>query len=134
MLSKERYVLIAVITIAFVVALTLAQGFNWLWVWAGWSNPALFGIGQLPLTDVLAFGLALGGGVGVVKHEPTYQLCGEVVVELSKVTWPTREETGSATVVVIVTVIICAAFLGAFDAVWLWLTDWILGIDGAGTG
>ena len=113
----------------FVVALALAQGLEWLWVWAGWNNPATFGIRQLPLTDLLAALVAVVAGTICIKHEPTHQLAGEVVTELSRVTWPTREETGSATVVVVITVFVCSAFLGAFDAVWLWLTDWILGIN-----
>jgi preprotein translocase subunit SecE len=39
----------------------------------------------------------------------------EVRAELSKVSWPTREELRDSTLVVIVTVLIVAAFIGVID-------------------
>jgi len=39
----------------------------------------------------------------------------EVKVELKKVVWPTRKQTGGTTVVVIIFVFIVAVFLGVFD-------------------
>lgn len=73
----------------------------------------------------------LGGAVGVGvayyfwRNERVFGLATEVVSELKKVTWPTRKETSAATVVVIVTVFVCALFLGAFDLIWSWSTDLI---------
>lgn len=49
----------------------------------------------------------------------------EVAAELSKVTWPSRKETWYSTVVVIVTSIIVAVYLGVFDALWSAFTDLI---------
>ena len=46
-------------------------------------------------------------------------------VELSKVSWPTRKETWSQTIVVIIVSIIAAVILGVFDAVWAQITDFI---------
>ena len=43
---------------------------------------------------------------------------GEVVAELKKTTWPAKREVYGTTVVVIVTVLICAAYL--------WVVDFIL--------
>ena len=54
--------------------------------------------------------------------------------ELARVTWPSREETGNATVVVIVTVLVCSVYLGVFDAFWMWVTNMILGIRGSTAG
>lgn len=45
----------------------------------------------------------------------TREFLGEVVVELRKVHWPTRQETLAATVVVIVVVILVSAWLGLVD-------------------
>ena len=42
---------------------------------------------------------------------------GEVVAELKKTTWPRRREVYGTTVVVIVTVLICAAYLWVVDLV-----------------
>jgi len=39
----------------------------------------------------------------------------DVRIELTKVSWPTREELRDSTVVVIVTVLLVAAFIGIVD-------------------
>ena len=40
-----------------------------------------------------------------------------VSVEITKVSWPTRDELRASTIVVIVTVLIVAAFIGAVDRI-----------------
>jgi preprotein translocase subunit SecE len=42
----------------------------------------------------------------------------EVRIEMSKVTWPPRQELIQATMVVIVAVVIAAAYIGVFDLIW----------------
>jgi preprotein translocase subunit SecE len=49
----------------------------------------------------------------------------ETVDELAKVTWPTRQETYGATVVVLVTSIVSAVMIFMLDRFWSWLTDLI---------
>ncbi len=49
----------------------------------------------------------------------------EVVAELKKVTWPTRDETIKLTVVVLVISIIVAAFIGGLDYTFLTLTSFL---------
>jgi preprotein translocase subunit SecE len=56
------------------------------------------------------------------RNEEIFGLASECVTELSKVAWPTRRETGAATLVVIITVIIASVFLGVFDFLWASLT------------
>ena len=130
MASKKHYVVISVLLLALLIGMTLSQGFEWVWAQVGLDSPRLFDVQQFSLTNVLGFGLAASAAIFVFSHKKTFHLGEEIVDELFKVTWPSREETGNATVVVIVTVIVCSVFLGAFDAVWLALTDFILGIGG----
>lgn len=52
----------------------------------------------------------------------------EVCVELSKVTWPTRKETWSQTIIVVIVSVIAAVILGAFDAVWSQITDFVYNV------
>ena len=52
----------------------------------------------------------------------------EVCVELSKVTWPTRKETWSQTIVVVIVSIIAAIILGVFDGIWSTITDLIYNV------
>ncbi|MBN1959510.1 MAG: preprotein translocase subunit SecE [Deltaproteobacteria bacterium] len=83
----------------------------------------------MTLTRIIAFSVAFGSAVFVLKHAHTFKLANEVVDELSKVSWPSREETGNATIVVLVAVLICSVYLGIFDAIWLSLTNFILGVN-----
>jgi len=60
------------------------------------------------------------------KHEQANQFMNEVMVELSRVTWPTQKETTSGTIVVIVMVLISGVILGFLDFVWTRLLQWVL--------
>lgn len=131
--SKQRYTVIGIVIMAILVALALSHGLHTIWVEAGWTDYPVVSR-EVTLTKLLAYAIALGAATFAIKHGPTFQLANEVVDELSKVTWPSREETGSATVVVIVTVVVCSLYLGVFDAMWLWLTDWLLGVPGTTAG
>lgn len=46
----------------------------------------------------------------------------EVVSELKKVTWPTRDETIKLTVIVIVISVLVGAFIGSLDSLFLKIT------------
>jgi preprotein translocase subunit SecE len=51
----------------------------------------------------------------------------EVVVEMGKVSWPSREELKTSTIVVLVVTIIFALFIGAFDWILSQIVNWFLG-------
>jgi preprotein translocase subunit SecE len=102
--------------LAFIV---LSKTGDWIWGYFGKPN-----------------GLLIGGSAAVIagvatviawRNEMVFGLANEVASELRKVTWPDRKETFQSTVVVIITTIISAAFLGLFDAVWSWVTRMIYG-------
>ena len=81
-----------------------------------------------PNDTIIAVGAGLVAFVTAVityRSEKVHTFVVEVCVELSKVTWPTRKETWSQTIVVIVVSIIAAIILGVFDAVWSQITDFI---------
>jgi preprotein translocase subunit SecE len=86
-------------------------------VWSNFAEP--------PATVITAISAAigLGGAIALYRNERVHTLVTEVVTELAKVTWPTREETYVSTIVVIVTSLIAAAVVGAFDFVWSFVTD-----------
>jgi len=69
----------------------------------------------------LVAGLAVGIALKLNRNVNTWGL--EVANELKKVTWPSWEETKISTVVVIITSIIVALILGAFDALWAFLSS-----------
>ena len=55
------------------------------------------------------------------------QFMSEVVSELRKVTWPTRKETLGATGVVLILVIILAAYLGLVDYILSHIVRYLIG-------
>lgn len=59
--------------------------------------------------------------------EKTKSFFREVNIELKKVSWPTRQQTISATMVVIVLTFIVAFFLGIVDVVLVRLVGTIMG-------
>jgi preprotein translocase subunit SecE len=59
--------------------------------------------------------------------EKTKSFFREVSMELKKVSWPTRQQTISATLVVIVMTFIVAFFLGIVDVVLVRLVGTIMG-------
>jgi preprotein translocase subunit SecE len=54
------------------------------------------------------------------------QFMNEVMLEVSRVTWPTSNDTMKATFVVVIMVIVTGMILGALDQVWTKLIQWAL--------
>jgi preprotein translocase subunit SecE len=59
------------------------------------------------------------------RNPKVHQFSHDVAGELSKVTWPSRKETWANTIVVVITSIIAAIILFAFDMTWSSITDLI---------
>ncbi|MBI5511695.1 MAG: preprotein translocase subunit SecE [Deltaproteobacteria bacterium] len=132
-MSRQRYVVVGIIALAAIVGISLSHLFGWIWAQTSLDDFPLLSR-ELSLTVVLGYSVATLAAVFCFVHKPTVALTQEVADELSKVSWPSREETGSATVVVLATVVICATYLGLFDAMWLWLTNLVLGVHPSPAG
>jgi preprotein translocase subunit SecE len=78
-------------------------------------------------TLITATALVVSGAGALIayRHPKAHRFANEVAAELSMVTWPSRQETWTNTVVVIVTSVIAASILGVFDAAWSTVTDLI---------
>ena len=68
----------------------------------------------------------------LIRNERVLRFTDEVVGELARVTWPSRDETVRASVVVIFTTIFTASLLAAFDFLWKNLADYFLFSGSAG--
>jgi preprotein translocase subunit SecE len=121
------YLMFAVAAILLGYLLT-KSGF-WAWDYLATSDFAGDYVGKPKelVIDLLGFGLAGLAAAVALRNERLVELAGEVTSELKKVTWPTREETFAATIVVIVTVIVASIFLGVFDLLWSWVARAIYG-------
>ena len=65
----------------------------------------------------------------MMRSRKTIAFTDEVVGELYKVTWPTKDETIRASTTVIMTTLFIAAVLAAYDLVWKNLADLVLFTD-----
>ena len=72
----------------------------------------------------LVLGAALG--LGLYFSNTTNAFMNEVVLELSRVTWPATKETTNATIWVILFVLVAGAFLGAFDSLCAWIIKMVI--------
>ncbi len=59
------------------------------------------------------------------KNERLRTLAMETIDELSQVTWPTKQETSTATVVVLITSVVATVVIFLLDRFWQWLTNLI---------
>ncbi len=75
----------------------------------------------------VASGVACGVVASVLawRKGPLRGLAMECIDELSAVTWPSRQETYTATVVVMATAITSAVIIFGLDRFWNWITDLI---------
>lgn len=116
-MGVERYVLVGYIAIALVFFLIIDRVGTMIWNKYAEPNAVMMTLIALAAAGVLA--------VGLYKQPAVNTFSNEVAQELAKVTWPTRKETYAATIVVIVTSIVAAVYLGLLDAMWSALTDLI---------
>jgi preprotein translocase subunit SecE len=101
------------------LAWLLAKCGDWAWGYFAKPNGFVVGAGAFAVAAIVTF--------AAWRNEEVFRLASEVTKELRAVTWPTRKETVHSTLIVIVTTIISAAFLGLFDGLWSWVTRTIYG-------
>jgi preprotein translocase SecE subunit len=92
------------------------------------SDPMLFDV----LNATSLFGIVLGVMTFLVlnRHPLVVRFTDEVVSELSRVTWPDREETLRSTTVVIGTTVFVALMLALYDYAWGAITKVLLFQEG----
>jgi len=123
-MSNQRIVNSAYFISGIVLFVVLEQLLRQLWAYQQWFDYKILGPIGIPMTVAL-----VGTGLGILfltRHEKATPFMMEVVEELRQVTWPTSQETRSHTVVVIATVLICAAILGGFDWAWAKMSKLLL--------
>ena len=121
MLGIERWVQFSFVGMALVTFFVLDQLGNFILDQAALTFPTTAISGA-------AVVIALLGAFTAYRHPRTHGLTTEVVGELAKVTWPTRDETYASTVVVIVTSVVAALYTGIFDALWSAFTDLVYNV------
>ena len=118
----------------FVVLSFIAAG---LLVGVSFQAGLVSGFGQFAVPDTrlgglvnLSTAISVAAGVitivALIRNPSAVSFTDEVVDELGKVTWPTRDETVRASTTVVVTTLFTAAVLGAYDYIWKQVADLFL--------
>ncbi len=116
-LGLERWVQFGFVLVAIITFFLADKLIEFIWGYFAQPESAVV-TGAAAIVGILTAFLAY-------RHRKLNPLAHEVAAELSKVTWPSRQETWYSTVVVIVTSVIAAVYLGGFDALWSAFTDLI---------
>lgn len=117
LLGLERWVQFAFVALAVFIVYVTDKLVTF--VWEFWAEPSD------TIVTAIAVALGIAGSVIAYQNDRFRDFCTEVVTELSKVTWPTREETWYSTLVVLTASFIAAVYTGMFDAIWSAVTDLI---------
>lgn len=70
--------------------------------------------------------IGLGLFLGLAKSAVANTFMSEVVAELSKVTWPTQQETTKATIAVLIAVTIAGVIFWMVDNIWIYLIGLVI--------
>jgi preprotein translocase subunit SecE len=115
LLGLERWVQFAFVSVA--VFLVFVTDKLVTFGWEFYAEP------DDTIVTIVAVAVGLVGTYLAYQNDRVRDFATEVVTELSKVTWPTREETWYSTIVVLSASAIAAVYTGVFDALWSALTD-----------
>jgi len=126
--SNQRYVMLSFIAAALLVGFTVQAASVSAFAQFAWPDRRLLGI--LSTTSAIALGAGLATFVGLIRNRKAVAFTDEVVGELRKVTWPTREETVRASTTVVLTTLFVAGLLAAYDFIWKNLADLVLFTEG----
>ena len=127
-MKNQRYIVLTFLVLAAFMGMAVR----------GLGSPLLasFEVGD-PLVGGLVTVTSLAGvlsGIGIffflLRHIPSVTFTDEVVTELRKVFWPTRDETVRATAVVVATTLFIALCLAFYDFVWARVTSTFLFTEG----
>lgn len=123
-MTKQRYVMLAFIVGSVLVALTLQAALE--------SASAQFALADNRIGGLVTTSTALallGGSLtffALIRTRRALTFSNEVVGELMRVTWPSRDETVRASTTVVLTTLFTAALLAIYDFTWKNLADLFL--------
>lgn len=91
------------------------------------SDPQILGVNA---SSLFGLGISAVTFFALARNKIAYGFTDEVIVELAKVTWPSKQETVRSTTVVVVFSIIVAGALAAYDYLWAGVTSELLFTEG----
>jgi preprotein translocase SecE subunit len=127
-MKHQRYVILVFLVGAFLAGLVVRSAAESGLASQGLPDTRILGIAT---TSTLA-GILTGvvGFFGLLRTRRAVRFTDEVIGELGKVTWPTRDESMQATTTVIATTIFVAVLMAFYDLLWKSVADWVLFTEG----
>ena len=123
-----RYVMLFYVASAILTGLVVQSACASLF--AQFAIPDTRLLGLLDTSSVLSVLSAAGTFFGLLRHRRATKFVDDVVSELLRVVWPTRDETVRASTTVAITTIFTAALLAVYDLIWKNLADLVLFTNG----
>ena len=114
-MRHQRWIVLSFIAAAFVVGSGVLSASTSLYLPFAIPDTRL---GPITSTTALAVVSAVITFAVLLRNSKAVTFTDEVIDELSKVTWPSKDETLRATTTVVVTTLLVAALLGAYDFLW----------------
>jgi len=111
----QRYVLLAFVAAAILVGATTQSAAVSLIEAMHIPNMQ---IGFVTMSSAFSVGAAGATFVGLLRSRKAVSYADEVVDELTKVTWPSKDETLHASTTVLFTTLFTAAVLAGYDVLW----------------
>ena len=128
------WVILSFVVTAFLVIIVMSSAVASAITRFGWVDASPWGLGWLPpISTLVALATGIVTFVVLIRNREVMMFTDEVVGELARVTWPTRDETVRASVVVIFTTIFSASLLAAYDFLWKNVADYFLFTGGTGS-
>jgi preprotein translocase subunit SecE len=126
--SKQRYVLLAFVVAAVLVGVTVQAAASSAFAQFALPDDRVMGI--LATSSILAILSGATTFLILVRNKAALTFTGEVVGELVRVTWPSREETVRASTTVVLTTLFMASLLAVYDFTWKNVADLFLFTEG----
>lgn len=119
------WVILSIAIAAILTILMVSTALHSAFMFFGIADIRVLG-SPLALSSVIAILVGIGGFLFVLRTRRYVTFIDEVVGELAKVAWPTREETVKASITVVGTTVFTAALLASYDYVFKNIADYFL--------
>lgn len=127
-MNQYRYVMLSFVCAALLMGLTVQSATVSGFARFAWPDTRVLGL--VNITTLLSVGAAVATFVALIRNQRAMRFTDEVIHELTRVTWPSKDETTRATTIVVFTTLFTAALLGVYDFIWKNLADLFLFTEG----
>jgi len=127
-LSNQRYVLLSFICLAIIAGMVVQSACVSAFAQFAFPDNRIAGLVNTSTAVALVSGILTF--VILIRNRRALGFTSEVVGELQRVTWPTRDETVRGSTTVVLTTFFTAGLLAIYDFIWKNLADLVLFTEG----